>query len=644
MTRMTSPRERRRGSITLACAAACSLLLALSAPAGATVASDFCISASGSANCPAGSLLKPSLEQAVADASIAQETRIFITPGTYTASSSFNLGGKPLKILGIGEPKPVLTAPAGPPGKPVISTVSSLLDLTNVTIAIPASQGMIGLKASGGGQEISGVSVRGQAASGSVGISIGDSNPTISRTDIQLDGSGGSSTGISMYASTTPRLEDVQVSAAARGVEISASTNFSIRRARVATPQGLKVENADGTISSSLIEVPAGSTTGQAAIDLLSGAHASASLNVFNCTLVQRAAAPGTGITSRVDGADGHAGVTVDSSIISGFQSASANAGDSATVTLRYSAFDGSLEHADAGTIVEGASNIPQADAFGFRDRTGGDFHLVLNSPLVDRGNPVIGDFSQADSGNDLDGLPRVVSRGAGKIRDIGAYEVQNSAPVPAIAILTSVPSTTAITEFSAAGSSDAEGDELSYEWSFDGLPGPGGVGVSKRFITAGPHNVQLTVTDRAGASQTVRRQFDVAIGYLNVKLRSESVQITRRGFIRVTLSCPAAAISDCTGRLLLRSVKLVDAKRYTKRPGWISSATHIEAANHVFALAPGESRRVAVRTTRAFQNVLGVKKRFQVTGALTHATTGNAKLVSNRATYTVRAPRTKRH
>lgn len=614
--------------------------------AGASSASaappSLCVSASGAGACPLGSTLEPSLEQAVIDAAEAEQTTIYLTPGTYTAATSFNLGSKPLRIVGVGGDRPVITAPAGVPGSSVISTMSPLFEIKHVTIAIPASTGMIGLKAANGGQEITDLAVRGGDASSSIGIALGDSNPTITDADISLDGGTGS-TGISLHAATTPRIEGARISAVGSGIEVNAGTNFSIRRVQVTAANGLTVNDADGTISSSLLQIPAASNGQPTAIRVQSGANASASLNVFNCTLIEAAPGPGTGISATAAAVGSSASVAVDSTIISGFQTHAAELSDAASLLLRYTAYDGTIDSADAGIVEQGPGNRPSTSDYGFVDRAAGNFRLQLGSPLVDHGNPVIGDFTQADSGNDLDGLPRVVSRGGGKVRDIGAFEVQNSAPVPQVRILTAIPSTTATTEFSATGSTDAEGDALSFEWSFDGLPGSTGETAAKRFIAAGPHRVQLTVSDRAGASTTVRKQFDVAIGYLSFHLRSQRAQISRKGYIRLTLSCPVAAVSDCTGRLVLKTQRRVDAKRYTKRPGWASRATHIEAADHVFSIAPGETRVVSVRTFRTFQNVLAVKKRFKLSGALADATTGNAKLVSNRATYTIRAPKAKR-
>lgn len=620
--------------------------MCLGATAGAAITS-FCVPAAGTADqCPADAAVKSSLEQAIADASDLNTTTIYLTPGTHTAINRFDLGDKPIRLIGVGQTRPTITAPANN-GSAVISTINSRAKFEHLAIAIPASTGMTGLQAANGGQLISDVTVSGPHATASTGIAIGDSNPALDAVSIALDGTAGDSTALRVANSTTPRLDRVHVSESARGIVLEHAINASIRRSNLSSPAPLTSTDSEASISSSLIAIPLDASSTATAVVAESSTRVNGTLSVFNCTIVHPGAAGGSGVRASASGVEASQNVLVDSSIIHGFGThaayAAGSAGNPATITLRYAYFDGVAAANATGTLVEGPGTHPATFNYGFVDAAVGNYRPRLDSPLVDAGNPVADDFNQADSGSDLDGLSRTVSRGAGRVRDVGAYEVQNHAPVPVIKIVTAVPATTERTEFSAAESSDADGDPLTFDWSFDGMPATSGAVVKKQFLTPGPHTIRLTATDHTGSSSSVSKQFNVELGYLRLQIPSQSARISRKGTFRVRLSCPVEAASDCTGRLVLRSTDRVDAKRYTKRPGWSSAATHIKAVDDIFRIGPGETRAVTVRTFKTFQNVLAVKKVFRLSGGLTQGTTTNARLTSNRATFTIRAPKSKR-
>jgi hypothetical protein len=333
--------------------------------------------------------------------------------------------------------------------------------------------------------------------------------------------------------------------------------------------------------------------------------------------------------------------VDVNSSIIMGYANpavASSGTPLAATINLFYTRYTG----APTGSIQFSSSSQLNAGDFGFVDAGAGNYRPTLGSQLVDAGDPSF--LDSTDSATDADGQPRTVSRGSGNVRDIGAYEVQNSAPVARIAVITAVPSTTSSTEFSAAGSTDAEGDSMSYDWKFDGAPGNSGVTTKKMFIADGPHTVQLTVTDKTGTSSTTSTQINVARGFLAINLRSQNATISPKGTFKITMSCPAEAISNCSGRLLFQTTKKVVAKNYTKRPGWISAKpAYLQAARYVFSIKPGTTQKLEVRTYSTFQNVLAVHKKFQIQSTLVSGTTSNASLTANRATFTIKAPKKKK-
>jgi hypothetical protein len=624
----------------------CLLLLLVPTAGAANVA--YCVKSSEGGECPLGVAEQPSIEAATAAASEADNTTIYLTSGTHTAASTFSLGNKPIRLIGTGPTTPVLTAPANA-GAAVVSTSSASAKLENLAIAIPASSGMTGLRATNGGQAIEQVRITGPEAALSTGIRLIGPSPSLTDVAITLDGADGGSTGVRIENATLARITDLTASGAAVGISIDSTSNFVVRTARLFTPSGATVSNSDGAIASSLIAPPAdaaSSATG-VGVDVLPASGGARVVNLFNCTLIHAGAAGGRGVRVDQNAAESPLTVNIDSSVVSGFEfpdfSASAVPGAEARINLRYSHFDGSLSTSGTGQILQGTGNRSAVEDFGFVDGAAGNYRLRLDSPLVDRGNPLVGDFTQADSGSDLDRLPRVVNRGAGAMRDVGAYEVQNRAPTAEIRIVTAAPSTTAPVEFSAAGSSDADGDRLSFEWSFDGLPGPSGIAAQKRFPTTGPHIVRLTATDSTGVSTTISRQFDVATGFLPVKLHSRSATLSRRGSFRITIACPDSAISDCTGRLELRTAVKVDAKRYRRHGARASGSSHIKAANQFFRIEPGTTGTINVRTSRLFQNVLAVERQFKLTGGLVGGSTMNARLESNRATYMLKAPRTAR-
>jgi hypothetical protein len=126
--------------------------------------------------------------------------------------------------------------------------------------------------------------------------------------------------------------------------------------------------------------------------------------------------------------------------------------------------------------------------------------------------------------------------------------------------------------------------------------------------------------------------------------LRSQNATISPKGTFKITMSCPAEAISNCSGRLLFQTTKKVVAKNYTKRPAWTAAKpAYLQAARYVFSIKPGTTQKLEVRTYSTFQNVLAVHKKFQIQSTLVSGTTSNASLTANRATFTIKAPKKKK-
>lgn len=636
-----------RLGITL-CAAV--LVMSLAGASNASAAKTICLgSITINAACTADHTFT-TLSAVVADADDPGLNTIYVQGGTiYSTPGGADFLAKPVKIIGVGSPRPAITTDAPVASGTVISTTSSSSSIDNINVALPpTANGMTGIFTANGGQKISNVSITGagdNSATGNKGIVMSDATPRVEKSSVTLGGSNsiGVQIGDSVAASssTSAIIDDIRIVHATIGVALYDAYNFKIRRLSSYAKKGVVLDRSSGTISSSLLlpSVISGENTGGVGISAYAdgGPGGSRSVLVNNCTIIGDPSAFGsTGVFSSAEDVGTDMAVTVNSSIIAGHATAVwGSPGDDSTspITVRNSRRNGVAS--GSVTLLDHAEEFFD---FGFVDADSGNYQLALSSPLIDAGDPAALDGT--DSGSDVDGNPRVVSRGAGNIRDIGAYEVQNSAPVPQIKILTAVPSTTVPTEFSAAGSTDAEGDSMTYEWSFDSNPAASGASVKKLFPVEGPHAVQLTVTDKTGSSATISMQFTVARGFLPVKLRSQNARLTTKGTFTITLSCPAEATSNCTGRLLFQTAKKVNSKNYPKRPGWISKTAYLQAARYVFSIAPGTTRKLSVRTYSTFQNILAVKKKFQLVGSLVSGTTENANLTANRATFTISAPK----
>ena len=100
-----------------------------------------------------------------------------------------------------------------------------------------------------------------------------------------------------------------------------------------------------------------------------------------------------------------------------------------ATLNVSYTDFQttgGDIDGATgAGGVVQGAGNLIDVDPQ-FADPAGGDYRPTSGSPVVDKGNPAAGGPAL-----DLDQRARVVDFDAtpGAVRDMGAYELQDTTP-----------------------------------------------------------------------------------------------------------------------------------------------------------------------------------------------------------------------
>lgn len=637
--------------ISLSCAVAFLCITALSASAAT-----FCVGPVAMTGCPAGVTPDGTGDlQAAIDATISNGTglpadSIYIAPGTYGSTTGWSTANSRVKLIGASASKPVLTisGPGSHDHLTVLKATSNSVTYENLSIVLPAADGVTGISDGAASIEISNVDITGPGSTNAIGTTLGSSGPTVENSSITLPHavSGNNSIGISGIGSTSIIVRDTSISART-GVSLSHLQKAALQRLTIKAPQGVQlIDSPAAVISSSLIAPAAvadGETDGFSVATVVDDGTAPTTSYpaplISNCTLIGVPGSSSSGVVASVPIGSGSAQVDLDSSVIYGHDAAvsTSNGSGAAAVNATYTRYAGSADGGfSAGTATSALSGDP-----GFAS-AGGDFTLQRASALVDAGNPAA--LPDNTSAADLLGNPRVVSRGSGNVRDIGAYELQNRAPEARITIATPVPSTTAAIAFSGAASSDADGDAISFAWKFDNGSFMNGQVVNKLLTIEGPHTVQLTVTDQTGVSTTSSSQFDIAKGFLNLKLRSQNVRADSRGGFSITMSCPDAAASNCTGRLAFQTTKKIEAKNFQDTPRTnAAKAMVLRAANYVFSIEPGTTRKLRIQTYGTFQNVLKKKKKFTLSATMLNGSTSNSTLVSNTPRFVLSAPRAKK-
>jgi glucose/arabinose dehydrogenase/PKD repeat protein len=101
---------------------------------------------------------------------------------------------------------------------------------------------------------------------------------------------------------------------------------------------------------------------------------------------------------------------------------------------------------------------------------------------------------------------------GGGELRRLSFVGSVNRAPVASLTASATFGPPPLAVDFSAAGSSDRDGDPLTFTWDFgDGSPVlPGGAAVRHTYATAGTYQATVTVTDPDGLSSSASLRIDV--------------------------------------------------------------------------------------------------------------------------------------
>jgi hypothetical protein len=217
---------------------------------------------------------------------------------------------------------------------------------------------------------------------------------------------------------------------------------------------------------------------------------------------------------------------------------------------------------ATTGNVAGGAAahNLDDVDPL-FTDAPRGNFRPLPPSPVVDGGDPA--PLAAGASDTDLDVRPRVLDgNGDGSsVRDIGAYEYERAAPsVTALSSPGLVRPGQAI-RFEANGTDPNPGEPLAYLWRFDDGATSTNRFTEHFFERPGAHRAVITVTDASGLSATATASVEVK-PFAGVRLLTRAARVSRRGVVRLKLSCPADALGHCLGHLHLLRGKRILARR----------------------------------------------------------------------------------
>lgn len=286
------------------------------------------------------------------------------------------------------------------------------------------------------------------------------------------------------------------------GASAEAGSSLTIDRSTIDTTRTALLASGSGssaTITNSIVRM-GNAGAGDTAMQSLGNG----TLTAVHVTLL------GSGTGNAIGAASGSsnwaATAQVRNSIISGFTRYAACSGDnggSALLTLQYTSKTGASLADPECTLTTGAGVLTGAPQFAGgtpgTNLAAADLRLKAPSPLIDAGD------GNGVLATDFAGLSRPVDGdGAGGAKvDLGAIEYRREAPVAQLA----APATATVGQpvaFSAAGTTDPDGDTMTYAWSFgDGTPGAG-LEAQHAYPTPGPKTVTLTVTDAAGRA-TVR-------------------------------------------------------------------------------------------------------------------------------------------
>jgi PKD repeat protein len=463
--------------------------------------------------CPAAGTAEPSLEQAVevTDEDPAADT-IRIGPGHFRGSHVS--ADHPVSIVGAGRGQTELEAEAGEPYPYLYLTAGC--SVSDLTVRI-VEDGQQGVDLAGGADAARVRVVAPHTVLDDSGIYVESPGSEIDSVEVDL---GPGRFGSAIEDGGGAKITDSTLTAG-RGISAAAS-GTTARRVVIHAVEGLIAFGASLNAANVLVTPypePTGDTFYGATVDGGNGGE-NASLTLADATIV----GPGLGSGGDAVVAESNAGANAGTvavglhgvvldEVSTSIYRRGKSAAQTSNVTVDYSAYDGGRVNSTGGngTISTGAGNLTGGVDPRFVDPAAGDYRPGFDSPLLDAGPPML---PLAGDDPDLAGHPRVRdSDGNGSaVRDIGAYEYQRLAPVPALTVTPPAGAPGETLGFDSAGSVDPDGDPVSYAWSFgDGAEATGAT-ASHAYAAEGAFAPTLTATDATGLSATTTGSVQVAV------------------------------------------------------------------------------------------------------------------------------------
>lgn len=458
-----------------------------------------------------GGTVKPDLQAAIdaseADGGNADLIRLGAKDTPYTGPFTYDAGGNggKLTIQGAGAGATIL-APSGSGHTLSLDHPDSVVK--HLTIRTPASGQFAALWLNGGTADDVRIEQQGNDF-GTPGVNLYGSGSRVTNSEIAMTAGTGAVTG-NPSGATNLRIDATQLTGRS-AAEATYGAALTIDGAILDTARTAVTIGGNGSSASvSNSAVRMGNTSpGDAALSVLG--HAT--LVATHVTLLGKGAGTGVSAGTTVNGTT--ASATVRNSTISGFTryaACSADGGGSGTLTLTYTAVTGTGPSIDPDCTVSAATGMQVGVAPQFvggspgSDLAAADLRLKAPSPLIDAADP------NAIVPVDLAGLARPVDGdGIGGARaDLGALEYRRQAPVPAL----TAPATATVGEavsMSAAGTTDPDGDSLSYLWNFGDGTAATGQNPFHAYSEPGQRTITLTVTDAAGRTATKQAMVSVA-------------------------------------------------------------------------------------------------------------------------------------
>jgi glucose/arabinose dehydrogenase len=156
-------------------------------------------------------------------------------------------------------------------------------------------------------------------------------------------------------------------------------------------------------------------------------------------------------------------------------------------------------------------------------------------------------------------------------------YSAGNRAPIPQIAVTPTGGDAPLSVHFSAAGTTDPDGDALTYSWDWgDGKPAGTGIEADHTYTTGGTRTATLTVTDARGKSATATSRVFVGDAPPQITINSPANGSTYRDGQTLTLDATVTDPEDgvLSGNSLAWDVRLLHLTH--QHPAGIQHGSHV--------------------------------------------------------------------